>query len=225
MEVILMERIEKLGQMGDIVTVKTGYARNFLLPQNKAMRATAENRRSFEEKKAQLEASNLVRRNDAEAVGKKLDGVTVILIRQAGDAGQLYGSVNARDIAEKVTEAGFTVDRRQIRLEHPIKSLGLFTVRVDLHPEISVPVAVNIARSEDEALTQAKTGKAIVGQDEVEETQAAETGDAAPEIAELLDEGVEVPQDLAEIPEKDPAKVAAGGIPAEEGATGGGKEG
>ncbi len=173
MEVILLERIESLGQMGDVVNVKPGYARNYLLPQKKALRATQENRRRFEEQRAQLETVNVERRTDAQEVGTRLDRLAVVLIRQAGEAGQLYGSVNARDIAHEVTRAGFTVERRQVHLPQPIKALGLYSVRIALHPEIGVGVTVNVARSEDEAEIQAKTGKAVVHLDEEE----ADTGE------------------------------------------------
>ncbi len=162
MEVILLERIETLGQMGDVVNVKPGYARNYLLPQRKALRATEENRRQFEGQRVQLEATNLERRQAAQEVGARLDGLAVVLIRQAGDAGQLYGSVNARDIAKEVTQAGFTVERRQVQLPQTIKALGLYSVRIALHPELVVGVSVNVARSKDEAQIQAKTGKAVV---------------------------------------------------------------
>jgi large subunit ribosomal protein L9 len=161
MQIILLERIENLGQMGDVVRVKPGYARNYLLPQNKAVRATEENRKRFEETRAQLEASNLQRRSEAEAVAAKLDGLSVVLIRQAGEAGQLYGSVTARDVADAITAAGFTVGRQQIRLHQPIKALGLHTVKVGLHPEVVVPVVANVARTQDEADVQARTGTAV----------------------------------------------------------------
>lgn len=178
MEVILLERIEKLGQMGDVVKVKSGYARNYLLPKKKALRATEENKRHFEGQREQLETDNLESRKEAEALGKKIDGLTVILIRQAGEAGQLYGSVNARDIATAVTEAGVSIVRQQVALAHPIKVLGLHEVRVILHPEINVQVVVNVSRSMDEAKTQAKTGKAVVSGEE----KAAEAPEAdAPE--------------------------------------------
>lgn len=173
MEVILLERIEKLGQMGDVVKVKTGFARNYLLPEKKAMRATEENRKVFEEKRAQLETVNLELRTEAEAVAAKLDGFTVTLIRQAGEAGQLYGSVSARDIADAVTEGGFTVERSQVRLAPPIKSVGIHGVRVDLHPEVFVTVKANVARSLEEAELQAKTGEAVVRRDEEAEEKAA----------------------------------------------------
>jgi large subunit ribosomal protein L9 len=161
MQIILLERIENLGQMGDVVRVKPGYARNYLLPQNKAVRATEENRKRFEETRAQLEASNLQRRSEAQAVAAKLDGLSVVLIRQAGEAGQLYGSVTARDVAEAITAAGFTVGRQQIRLHQPIKALGLHTVKVGLHPEVVVSVVANVARTQDEADVQARTGIAV----------------------------------------------------------------
>ena len=156
MEVILLERIEALGQMGDVVKVKPGYARNYLLPTKKAMRATKQNREYFETQRAQLEAQNLKRRQDAEAVSAKMTDVSVIILRQAGEAGQLYGSVSTRDIAEVVTAGGFTVDRRQVVMEHPIKTLGVHEVSVALHPEVVVKVSLNVARSEDEAARQAR---------------------------------------------------------------------
>ncbi len=171
MEVILLERIDKLGQMGDVVNVKPGYARNFLLPQKKALRATETNKKQFEAERTQLEAQNLEHRTEAEKLGKKMDGTSIVMIRQAGEAGQLYGSVNARDIAAAVTEVGFTITRQQVKLDHPIKALGLYDILVFLHPEVNVTVVANIARSGDEAKIQAKTGKAIVGTDE-EEKQA-----------------------------------------------------
>lgn len=156
MEVILLERIEALGQMGDVVKVKPGYARNFLLPQKKALRATKDNLAYFEGQRAQLEAQNLKRRQDAEAVAKKLEGLQVVILRQAGETGQLYGSVSTRDIAEAVSAAGFTVDRRQILLDQPIKSLGIFKTRVALHPEVIVGISANVAQSEEEAQMQAE---------------------------------------------------------------------
>ncbi|HEC14684.1 MAG TPA: 50S ribosomal protein L9 [Rhodospirillales bacterium] len=181
MDVILLERIEKLGQMGDIVSVKTGYARNYLLPGNKALRATEENRSQFEAQKVQLEAINLERRKEAEDVGAKLDGLCIILVRQAGEAGQLYGSVSSRDVSDAVTGAGFTIARAQVRLEKPIKTIGLHQMHIDLHPEVAIGVTVNVARSEDEAKTQAKTGKAVLDSHEEEEIAAE---DAVEEIFE-----------------------------------------
>jgi large subunit ribosomal protein L9 len=151
-----LERIGRLGQMGDVVNVKNGYARNFLLPQKKALRATDENRARFEKDRTQLEARDLELKKEAEAVAAKLQGKTFLAIRQAGDTGQLYGSVTPRDIAELVTAGGFTVDRRQIVLDKPMKTLGLHATRVALHPEVLVQVSLNVARSEDEAERQAR---------------------------------------------------------------------
>jgi large subunit ribosomal protein L9 len=166
MQVILLERIGRLGQMGDVVNVKDGYARNFLLPQKKALRATAENRAHFESQRAQLEANNLELKKEAEAVAEKLEGKIFASIRSAGDTGQLYGSVTTRDIAEAVTEGGFTIDRRQVILERPIKTLGLHPTRIALHPEVIVNVTLNVARSEEEAERQAKGEDVTVVKDE-----------------------------------------------------------
>jgi large subunit ribosomal protein L9 len=166
MQVILLQRIGRLGQMGDIVNVKDGYARNFLLPQKKALRATDDNKKVFEGRRAQLEADNLAHKTEAEAVSTKLDGQSFVLIRAAGDTGQLYGSVSTRDIAEVISEGGFTVDRNQIELDKPIKSLGLTTARVLLHPEVVSTVTLNVARSEDEAEKQARGESVAVVKDE-----------------------------------------------------------
>lgn len=163
MDVILMERIEKLGQMGDVVRVKPGYARNYLLPQRKALRATKANVAYFETQKAQLEAENLERRKEAEAAAKRLEGMTVTLVRQAAESGQLYGSVSTRDVAEAITEAGATVKRNQIDLNRAIKTLGLFDVDVVLHPEVKIAVRINVARSEEEAQMQLERGGALIG--------------------------------------------------------------
>jgi large subunit ribosomal protein L9 len=155
-ELILLERVEKLGQMGQLVKVRPGYARNYLLPQKKAMRATKENLAYFETQRVQLEANNLQRRSEAAEIGAKLEGLSVVLVRQAGESGQLYGSVSARDIADAVTEAGFTIERRQVVLERPIKNLGMHPLRVALHPEVSVTVTANVAQSAEEADMQAR---------------------------------------------------------------------
>jgi large subunit ribosomal protein L9 len=155
-ELILLERVEKLGQMGQLVKVKPGFARNYLLPQRKALRATKENLSYFENQRAQLEANNLQRKVEASEVGAKLEGLTIVLVRQAGENGQLYGSVSARDIAEAVTEAGFTIERSQVVLERPIKNLGMHPVRIVLHPEVSVTVTANVAQSAEEAAMQAR---------------------------------------------------------------------
>lgn len=171
MEVILLERIGRLGQMGDVVTVKDGYARNFLLPQKKALRATEENRARFETERAQLEANNLELKKEAEAVAEKLEGQIFTAIRSAGDTGQLYGSVSTRDIAELVTEGGFTIERRQVIMERPIKTLGLHEISVALHPEVVVKVTLNAARSEDEAKRQAAGEDVTVVKDEAIELE------------------------------------------------------
>lgn len=181
MEVILLERVAKLGQMGDIVSVKDGFARNFLLPQSKALRATEANKQKFEAQKAQLEAQNLERKSEAEAVAAKLDGMQLVVIRQASEKGQLYGSVNARDIAAAVTEAGVTIARTQINIATPIKTLGIYAIDVNLHAEVTSSVEVNVARSEEEAEMQA-AGETI------ESRAAAEEAEARAEAEELLSE-------------------------------------
>lgn len=156
MEVILLERIGRLGQMGETVKVKDGYARNFLLPQGKALRANEANKKKFEGQRAQLEAHNLERKNEASAVAEKLNGESFIVVRSAGETGQLYGSVSTRDIAEIISANGFTLHRNQVELNHPIKTIGLHEVSISLHPEVQVQVTVNIARSTEEAERQAK---------------------------------------------------------------------
>jgi large subunit ribosomal protein L9 len=178
-EVILMQRVEKLGQMGDTVKVRPGYARNFLLPQGKAIRASKENLERFAAQRAQLEAQNLKRREEAERVAERVAGLAVVLIRQAGESGSLYGSVSARDIADACKGAGLTVARAQVLLEQPIKTLGLTTVRVELHPEVHIPVTVNIARSPEEAEKQAR-GEEILREEEssLEDELRAELGAA-----------------------------------------------
>jgi large subunit ribosomal protein L9 len=163
-EIVLLERVERLGQMGDVVRVKPGYARNFLLPLGKALRATKENLSVFESRRAQLEAENLHRKDEAATVAEKMEGVTVVLIRQAGGTNQLYGSVTGRDIAEAVREAGYSINARQVLLERAIKELGLHDVRVALHPEVSITVTANVARTVEEAEIQASGG--TVEQDE-----------------------------------------------------------
>jgi len=162
MDVILLERVQGLGQMGEIVSVKPGYARNYLLPQGKALRATDENRATFEKRRTQLEGVNLEKRQEAEVVAKKMDGITVNVIRQAAEGGHLYGSVSARDIEVAVTASGFTIERSQVRLNQTIKMLGLYPIEIYLHPEVSVVVTVNVARSEDEAKIQREKGVAVV---------------------------------------------------------------
>ena len=186
MEIILLERVEKLGQMGDVVSVKPGYARNFLLPQGKALRANKGNLDKFETEKSQREADNLARRSDAETESDKMDRLAVSMVRAASEMGQLFGSVTARDIADAVTDAGFTINRTQVIMEKSIKTLGLHDTRVRLHPEVTVTVKVNVARSLDEAETQLRTGVAVTGliddyddDDDIVEEVAVEEAPAA----------------------------------------------
>jgi len=159
MEIILLEHVEKLGKMGDVVNVKNGYARNYLLPQNKALRATEANKAVFEKQKAELEAHNKALFEDASKKAEALKGFSAILIRQAAETGQLYGSVTIRDIAAAIKEAGFDVERRCVYLEKPIKDLGVYEVKLNLHPEVSQKILVNVARTEDEAKKQAKSAE------------------------------------------------------------------
>lgn len=170
MDVILLERISRLGQMGDTVKVKDGFARNFLLPQGKALRANEANKKKFEGQRAQLEARNLERKSEAQQIADRLDGKTFVAVRSAGETGQLYGSVSTRDIADLVTAEGFSVNRTQIELNHPIKTIGLTNVAIALHPEVEVTITLNIARTADEAERQAAgekldTAEAIYGED------------------------------------------------------------
>ena len=166
MEVILLERIEKLGQMGDVVNVKPGFARNFLLPKSKALRKTKQNLEHFEKQKAQLEADNLTNKKEASEVGAKLAGLTVTIIRAAGESGQLYGSVTSRDIAEAVSKKGIKIAKQQVTLDRALKTLGLEPIRVSLHPEISVEIVANIARTDEEAKQQIKSGRAVITTEE-----------------------------------------------------------
>jgi len=184
MEIVLLERVQHLGQMGDVVKVRDGYARNFLLPQKKALRATKDNLVQFEKTRAQLEARNLERRQEAEAVGVKLKGQSFIIVRSAGETGHLYGSVSGRDIADVVTAGGVSVSRGQISLERPIKTVGLHPVKVVLHAEVIVDITINVARSQDEAERQAR-GENVLAKDDAadEETVAAEEAPAAEETA------------------------------------------
>ena len=209
MQVILLERIEKLGQMGDVVTVRPGFARNFLLPQKKALRATQDNLDYFEREKAQLEAVNLERRTEAEQVGEKLEGLTVAIIRNAGDSGQLYGSVNSRDIADAVSKAGFRVARNQVLMERPLKMLGLHDYRIRLHPEVAVTVTVNVAQSEEEAEMQEQLGHAIIPSESGDDDE--DDGAEGFGAADFLDEAPAAPEG-----EGDGAEEAAEETPAEE---------
>src|ERR1700749_109428 len=173
MQVILLERVEKLGQMGEEVKVKDGFARNFLLPKKKALRATKANRDYFQTQKTQLEAHNLKLKGEAEAIAKKLGGKSFVLLRQAGDRGQLYGSVSPRDVADAVEKGGFTINRTQVQISTAIKAIGLFTIPVVLHPEVRVNITVNVARSEDEAERQARGENVLAEKTEAEEAVAA----------------------------------------------------
>ena len=206
MDVILLQRIEKLGQMGEVVKVKPGFARNYLLPQKKALRATDANKARFEKQRAQLEANNLARRQEAEGISGKVEGITVVVIRQAGETGHLYGSVSARDISEAVTKSGITIDRNQVLMDRPIKMLGLHPVRVALHPEVVVSITANVAKSEEEAEAQKKAGGFV---------PALEEGPTLDEILAEADEtaGEEQPaeaeaQPAPAEPEAKPAKKA-----------------
>ena len=181
MQVILLERVEKLGQMGDEVKVKDGFARNYLLPQKKALRANKTNREYFQTQKSQLEARNLERKSEAGKVAEKLEGKTFVLLRQAGDRGQLYGSVSPRDIAEVITNGGFSVSRTQVPLDKPIKDIGLVPIHVVLHPEVRVKVTLNVARTEDEAERQARGENVLAEQNDAEEAHVA--------AEELFEEG------------------------------------
>jgi large subunit ribosomal protein L9 len=182
-EVILLQRVEKLGQMGEIVKVRPGYARNFLLPGGKAIRASADNRKRFEATRAQLEAQNLKRREEAERVAERVAGLSVVIIRQAGESGSLYGSVSARDIADGCKAGGLTIGRDQVQLDQPIKTLGVTQVRVALHPEVVIQVGVNVARSAEEAEKQSR------GEDVRAEAEAEEASLEAELAAELSDLG------------------------------------
>lgn len=181
-ELILLQRIDKLGQMGELVKVKPGYARNFLLPQKKALRANKANLANFEGQRAQLEAQNLKRREEAERLSERMAGLSVVIVRQAGESGSLYGSVSARDISDACTAAGLTTNRDQIVLDQPIKSLGLTTVKLVLHPEVSLPITVNVARSTEEAEKQARGEQVgLAGEEDVEPDEVLEFGAALAE--------------------------------------------
>ena len=215
MEIILLERVEKLGQMGDVVRVKPGYARNFLLPQGKALRANKGNLERFETEKAQREADNLSRRSEAETEASKMDGLAVSMVRAASEMGQLFGSVTSRDITEAVTEAGFTINRNQVVMDKAIKTLGLHDTRLRLHPEVSVTVTVNVARSLDEAKTQLETGVAVTGmiEDDDDDMDAAFAAEKATPEAVASDEA---PAEDTPAGEAAAEEAAAQEAPAEE---------
>lgn len=180
MEVILLERIEKLGQMGDVVHVKPGFARNYLLPKAKALRSNKENMALFEAQKAQLEAANLKRREEAEQIAAKMEGLNLVIIRQAAETGQLYGSVTGRDVRDAIREAGYNIERRQVVLDQPLKEIGSYSVRIVLHPDVSRQVGVMVARSAEEAERNAKAAaKAAAKAEEAAEVVDAFEGEAA----------------------------------------------
>ncbi|MBV8834996.1 MAG: 50S ribosomal protein L9 [Alphaproteobacteria bacterium] len=189
MEVILLERVAKLGQMGEVVRVKDGFARNFLLPQGKALRATKDNRAKYDGMKAQLEARNLEQKKEADGVAGKLNGKGFIVVRQASDVGQLFGSVSARDIADLVTKEGFSVARNQIALQAPIKTIGMHTVPVALHPEVEVTITINVARNPDEAERQAR------GEDITQRREETEAEEAAADAAAFFEKPESVAAD------------------------------
>ena len=204
MDVILLERIAKLGQMGDEVSVKDGYARNFLLPKGKAMRANKANSERFERERVQLEARNLERKSEAEQVAAKLGGQGFTAIRSAAETGQLYGSVSTRDIAEVISENGFAVQRSQVQLNMPIKTLGVHQVAIALHPEVEAMVTVNVARSNEEAKRQARGEDAMLaGEEEIEE-------EVAPALEELLEDEEQARDVAAEFAEEVAAEASEG---------------
>jgi large subunit ribosomal protein L9 len=208
MEVILLERIEKLGQMGDVVKVKPGYARNYLLPRKKALRASESSRALFQAQRAQLEAENLKNRQEAERIASDVNGRTIIIVRQASDSDQLYGSVTTRDIANGITESGVTIDRRQVILPNPIKTVGMHPVRIDLHPEVTAEIIANIARSQEEAEMQARGERInrdgdvidIAEEEAALEAEALFEEGAAPDAETLEDVPAETEADDVENP-------------------------
>jgi large subunit ribosomal protein L9 len=181
MQVVLLERVEKLGHIGEVVKVKDGFARNYLLPKRKALRATKANLAFFDTQRVQLEARNLERRKEAEQIGEKLKGKIFVLLRQAGDRGQLYGSVSPRDVSDAVSAGGFSIARTQVPIDRAIKSIGIHEISVVLHPEVRVPIGINVARTEDEAERQAR------GEDVLSERTEAE--EAAANAEALFEEG------------------------------------
>jgi len=215
MQIILLERVEKLGQMGDLVNVKPGYARNYLLPQGKALRANKVNLERYESEKVQREADNLSRRNEAKVEAQKMSGLAVSMVRAASEMGQLFGSVTSRDIAEGITETGFTIQRGQVIMDKSIKTLGLHDIRVNLHPEVLVKVVVNVARSLDEAETQLKTGVAVTsGLQKVDDEPDAIT-EAVAAVEEVEAEGSALAEDgnttQAEVADEDALTEVTGG--------------
>ncbi len=198
MELILLEKVNNLGLMGDLVRVKPGYARNYLLPQKKALKNTEENRKYFEDKRVEIEARNLELRNEAEAVSEKIDGQSFIVIRSASETGSLYGSVSKRDIATAATESGLSIDRKQIELNRPFKEIGIYEVKVNLHPEVETTIYINIARTVEEAEAQLDAGEEETGETLVETLEATEEVEKA-EVVEV--EQVETSEEQVEAKE------------------------
>ena len=196
MDIILLQRIEKLGSIGDVVTVKDGYARNFLLPQKKALRANEANKKVFEANRDRLEKENAERRTEAEKAGEKVNGEEIVLIRAASNTGQLYGSVNVRDIAASLGDKGHDIDKKQVIMGDPIKTIGMHEVRIDLHPEVSVSIKANVARSDDEAELQSQGIDVMAQMFEEEQREIEEQADAA-RIDSTLEPG-EIPEDMLE---------------------------
>ena len=218
MEVILLERVEKLGQMGDVVKVKPGYARNYLLPQKMALRATKANRAYFDQQQTHLEAANLERRSEAEAVARKFEGLSIVLVRQASDMGQLYGSIRPQDIADGVNDAGVTLEHKQVKLDRPIKTIGLHKVRIALHPEVAVEITANVARSEAEAELQAQAAMPVPAPAEAEDDGRDRAAEAPEAEARSEDAGADAKTDA----EAETGAEANGDVK-EEGAGGAGK--
>ncbi len=208
MDIILLERMEKLGQVGDVVTVKNGYARNFLLPKNKALRATAANKKYFESQRADIEAQNLKAKKEAEAVAKKMEGLTVALLRQASDSGQLFGSATSRDIAVQLGEEGYKLERSQVILDRPIKEIGIHDVRIRLHGEVTIKIAVNVARSAEEAEKQVEdAAKGIFDTQEHKEAAVDDLTDA-PEEEEVVEVEAAAEEASEEVAEEAAAEEA-----------------
>ena len=208
MDIILLQRIEKLGSIGDVVTVKDGYARNFLLPQKKALRANEANKKVFEANRDRLEKENAERRTEAEKAGEKVDGVEIVLIRAASNTGQLYGSVNVRDIAAALADKGHDIDKKQVIMGDPIKAIGMHEVRIDLHPEVSVNIKANVARSDDEAELQSQ-GVDVMAQMFEDEQREIEEQAEANRIDSNLEPG-EIPADMLEDGADDGEETAEG---------------
>ncbi|MEM8772869.1 MAG: 50S ribosomal protein L9 [Pseudomonadota bacterium] len=205
MEVILLERVENLGQMGDVVKVKSGFARNYLLPQKKALRANDANKQVFEHQRADLEARNLERKKEAEAAAEKINGRSFVVIRQASESGALYGSVTTRDIADAASEEGVKIERSQVRIEKALKTIGIATVRISLHPDVSASVDINVARSEDEAERQARGENVLAQVDDADETDGEETEDQTAEFFDAETQAAVASEDEAEEVKEDNA--------------------